>query len=1070
MKFLRLLLLILCLTPFSEAIIFENTQFNDVDFQKANANVSLELKTVVETIKLITEETMKVYGEVTHPYSNVENEVIINVLLYDIIDRDSNVSNRMPGYFSQFDQLKENGTGVDKIINGVSNFGNIIYLDLDPYDPTLKLATSSSDVTTKSLFANRNSFYGAYAGSLAKLIHFQRMNAGIKDYQIANNLINIDYNWLDSILANFNSFRAMKNLNVDQYGVEPGVKLQVTTATLIGGLLTYQTSNGDSLYDTTGAVNNPNDYSSIDKNIAPRSLIHYLKNKPKDLPFPHLFYKDQVLLKYQQSEILTERNYGDLSDNLGTFLMIYMWEQLQSLGVDDGDTTRRMGDRFIQVLANLKNTFEIAPGVQSSFYQTSTVIPDPIQIASRKACTQAGAPVDKICQINKALFDLLMSDADVADRPDSFASFIGVNPEKSKKNRNFQDYFDDMAVAMYMDRPATDRTAPLSRYELRNFDMAKLDNIYAGLSKENVFSFNIGQRPGVDHRCEINSANTVNCVPTELVKVISSISSKSTSASYTASEELYSALFSQDFTPNKANVNQYSIDYYKLLNSASTADISFGIDDVTQLNDVSSKRSFVRTSIKTKFIDQNSKMNYGITTYIVGKSTSATDQTSSRVLYASGIQKSQIGIQIPKASFSNSSLSRVSSKSRIERISKNRARGSASISKRLEGVHASILKNYNLSRSVGAISGVTQWDRYKTVNEVRTNPSVYDVDTAFRNYTTTFKTIDFSKTDETKVIYNKNTALLKEKITGTFRNLRYKILLWVDQQNLSKGDTEVPQPEDTSGSTIEEDPNPTQQVTKAVDIGALDFSSGNQTGESVNISSLSDLDNPYILKITNNTDEAISIKFSLNNSTKASEKFLLTNPSASKSRVAANWKTLILTKKSIQYSTFAQDSMDASYTIAPRSVRSFGIANKGNSNESLLYVLQKVQSSSSQVGDPTVAAVENSGGGGGGGCFIATAAYGSLYHPIVKDLVKFRDQILLKSNTGTQFVNLYYTYSPKIANFIAESQVLRWLTAMALLPLWLFSIITVYSFSLSLALIFALAATGLVWLFRPRLR
>ncbi|MCJ8347700.1 hypothetical protein MJH12_19355, partial [bacterium] len=203
-------------------------------------------------------------------------------------------------------------------------------------------------------------------------------------------------------------------------------------------------------------------------------------------------------------------------------------------------------------------------------------------------------------------------------------------------------------------------------------------------------------------------------------------------------------------------------------------------------------------------------------------------------------------------------------------------------------------------------------------------------------------------------------------------------------------------------------------------------------------------------------------------SNKASEKFLLTNPSASKSKVAKNWKTLILTKNSVMYASMAQDAMDIQYTIAARTIRSFGIANKSNTDENLLYVLEKVQSSTSQVSN-AVAAVESSGGGGGG-CFIATAAYGSLFHPIVRDLVIFRDKILLKNSIGQLFVEFYYSYSPKIANVIAQSKILRWFTSILLLPLWLFSILSVFSLNLSLILLFLISITGLTWLFRPRLR
>jgi hypothetical protein len=72
---------------------------------------------------------------------------------------------------------------------------------------------------------------------------------------------------------------------------------------------------------------------------------------------------------------------------------------------------------------------------------------------------------------------------------------------------------------------------------------------------------------------------------------------------------------------------------------------------------------------------------------------------------------------------------------------------------------------------------------------------------------------------------------------------------------------------------------------------------------------------------------------------------------------------------------------------------------------------------------------------GGGGCFIATAAFGSLLEPHVKLLRQFRDRFLLTNTPGKNFVRLYYTYSPPIADVIAAHDGLRMIVRWSLLPL-----------------------------------
>ena len=70
-----------------------------------------------------------------------------------------------------------------------------------------------------------------------------------------------------------------------------------------------------------------------------------------------------------------------------------------------------------------------------------------------------------------------------------------------------------------------------------------------------------------------------------------------------------------------------------------------------------------------------------------------------------------------------------------------------------------------------------------------------------------------------------------------------------------------------------------------------------------------------------------------------------------------------------------------------------------------------------------------------GGCFIATAAYGSAMNKDVDTLRRFRDGYLLTNAPGQKFTELYYKYSPPLADSIRKSESLKKWVRASLIPL-----------------------------------
>jgi subtilisin family serine protease len=115
----------------------------------------------------------------------------------------------------------------------------------------------------------------------------------------------------------------------------------------------------------------------------------------------------------------------------------------------------------------------------------------------------------------------------------------------------------------------------------------------------------------------------------------------------------------------------------------------------------------------------------------------------------------------------------------------------------------------------------------------------------------------------------------------------------------------------------------------------------------------------------------------------------------------------------------------------------------------------------------------SSDGGGGSGCFIATAAYGSYASPYVRILRNMRDRFLVTNAVGKAMVQLYYTYSPPLADVIANHHNLKIFVRISLLPLvgisWM-ALKTGPLFTLSIAAFFVFALIRLFSSIRFRRR
>ena len=130
--------------------------------------------------------------------------------------------------------------------------------------------------------------------------------------------------------------------------------------------------------------------------------------------------------------------------------------------------------------------------------------------------------------------------------------------------------------------------------------------------------------------------------------------------------------------------------------------------------------------------------------------------------------------------------------------------------------------------------------------------------------------------------------------------------------------------------------------------------------------------------------------------------------------------------------TFSEDQ------TGPTVIKFENIRNTGQETEFALVVVDKTFGEKKVV-EETVVSNQESTEEEGGGCLIATAAYGSEMAPQVQLLREIRDNQLMNTESGSAFMSgfneLYYTFSPTIADMERENPMFKEIVKAGLTPM-----------------------------------
>jgi len=1018
------LYLILLFSPCLEAtVVFENN--GDGSPQPFR---SPQLTAIGETLRTLTQEAMDAAGDIDYPFANQENdngnsgEITINVFLFDIVDGTTHPTLSRDGYFFWPDQLKVDGLST---INELSNFGNVIYLDVGLIDPAFSSESTLSTTETSTtfgqkLYGNQNRMYQSYLTHLADLMSFQAVNPWRTDARVRAGFSDLDYQWLRRSLGLFLSFRATRRrgdveLTPGRLGVGKGFTISSSTQ------LVY--NNCAAVTDFAQGICDFGVGTRLDRALhqVPFPVLRFLYHhnsfiaRKRDFidELPGLFYRDIVPppdlgnvpaiiaaggagLQELIDTIETQTSKEYIADGIGFLTLLYIWEQLEAKQAGKGD-------EFIQELFKTEVESFVKDGVL-----------DASKIFSGQVCdTTVGVqPVDKICSINQVLKNKIQVD-----------------------NRTFERFYQDMQVALFLDQPAV-TGAPLTTFEIRNIDMRSLDSIYAGLDP----NLDTGTRVGVNFTRLVTDTVVPDDEPgtggggtgvgggNQNPQTPVEGGAQETPIEGEGGTPAPVVVQSQFLSRPNLDLTTFSFGFVKLENKRTTSDLSFPFKDFGQkqigpktVTTISSRRVAVNDSVPA----------LGNTTYKLTKAISGQGLSTAVVVFQ-GFNTTEVKFQKTAAAFSRS---RVFRQNEFES-------GESPLSLRSFRQEFDDSQEYPIEytsqRAIAKVSGVKGWNLFEPIHEVKSTAAAQAPE-SFQDYTKTFKTVDFTRSTGDTVVFDNRTGILKEKITGVGRGKPFKLLLWVDQVHLSPCDSlTVTTNCDLSSNQVPVLTTPVDPVValqpekETVSVSSL-VSTSPEGSKKVRISGKFNKD----LTIQNPFTETIVVSFHLPLEGRVSDFFEISNTNASLSRLQ-NSKSLVKFNKTVVFTRAAQRalakavlSIDQEITVPPNSSTTLRIANKSTTDSDLIVRVRR--SSSTVQSAATVNQVETTGGGSGG-CFIATAGFGSLNHPVVKVFTDFRDEYLLKSAPGRAFVQFYYKYSPPVAQWISDSEIRRLLVRACLIP------------------------------------